>query len=712
MKAAFAQVLESPAPRRTAALEAACAGDAPLRAEVKRLLAEHDRVGPFLGIDSAAGLASATAANQLPQRIGAYAIIRLLGEGGMGSVYLAMQEHPRRQVALKVIRAGALTPSLVRRFEHEAEVLGRLQHPGIARIYESGSAALDPHPAPPRAFIAMEFIDGRTLVDHAAAVELKTPERLALFARVCDAVHYAHQRGVIHRDLKPANILVDESSPPQPGSGRAGDPKILDFGIAREADPSAGMTTIGPGVAQLIGTMRYMSPEQAAGDPREIDMRSDVYALGVVLYELLTGRAPYDLDAKGLAEAARIIREVPPSPVSTMRRDIRSDVQTIVTKALEKDKDARYQSAADLGADIRRHLAGEPILARSPTAIRQIRSFARRHKALSGAVAGSVVVLVLASVALGWQATIATRDRNRAQAAEARATERLARTMDVDQGMAEFAEQELSVLVGATKAREQLARMALDDLTGLAAEPGGRDQADLRLGYAHQRVGEVLLVMGHSDEALSHYRDALAVRERLAAEDPTDATKARPLAVGLWKVSEVELLMGRLDEAEAHNQRALSIHEDIASRNADAQLDRAVYLGIAHRRIADVLAARARFADAAQEYRVSLACTDAGLAGAPANRQLRRDRATTLRLLAESSISGGHPGEASPLLEECLKRLKDLSNEAAAANLLERQNIARTQLAMCEEAIAEGRAQPALELASSARRRRSPARRR
>jgi serine/threonine protein kinase/tetratricopeptide (TPR) repeat protein len=339
----------------------------------------------------------------LPETIGRYRILRLVGEGGMGSVYEAEQDHPRRIVALKIIRPGLTSAEMLRRFEREWQALGRLQHPGIAQIYEAGTADTGAGTQP---YFAMEFIVGQTLTRYAAERGLDARQRLELVARICDAVQHAHERGLIHRDLKPGNILVDAS----------GQPRILDFGVARLTDIDA-YATRQTDVGQLVGTLAYMSPEQVLADPLELDTRSDVYALGVILYELLAGRLPYTIGAR-LHEAVQAIREEDPARLSSVSRTYRGDIETIAAKALEKDKTRRYASAAALADDIRRYLTDQPITARSPSASYQLQKFARRHKALVGGVAAVFVVLVSGIVASTSQAVRASRAEANAVSAE------------------------------------------------------------------------------------------------------------------------------------------------------------------------------------------------------------------------------------------------------------------------------------------------------
>ncbi len=400
-----------------------CGGDLELMREVSSLLECHAQSATFLDASELAELRpfdfdSSLDEEELPPgaRIDEFVVQGLLGRGGMGNVYVAQQDKPRRTVALKVIRRGLATAALLRRFEHEAELLGRLHHPGIAQIYAAGTAlAPSPDGQPPTSqpFIAMELVNGPPLHVYARDQRLTAGQCMGLVAMVCDAVHHAHQRGVIHRDLKPGNILVDER----------GHPRILDFGVARTADADRDAATMHTRVGQIIGTLPYMSPEQVLGDASEVDTRTDVYALGVVLYQLLAGRLPLDVSGTSIAEAARMIRDETPARLGQVDRSMRGDIETIAARAIEKDKSRRYQSAADLADDLRRYIAGKPVLARQDSALYVIRKQINRHK---GAVA-SAVILILGTFVFAVHATYQAR----ANAALAHAQEQEARRAEL-----------------------------------------------------------------------------------------------------------------------------------------------------------------------------------------------------------------------------------------------------------------------------------------
>ena len=409
----FLRAVELHSTERAAYLERACEGDAGLRSELDSLLEHHSGAGGFLDSRAAPGRglltqlgASALSDTEplLPsdKKIGNFHILGVLGSGGMGVVYVAQQERPKRTVALKVMRRvlgdpnSASAQRILRRFEHEAELLGRLHHPGIAQIYEAGTYTADglTHP-----YIAMELVKGEPLLAYAAKHNLGNREKLVLVERICEAVQHAHRNGVIHRDLKPANILVDES----------GRPKVLDFGVARTTNSDLQLTSEHTAVGALIGTLPYMSPEQVSGDPSAVDTRSDVYAVGVIVYELLAGRLPYDLASRSLPEAARIIRDEEPTRLSTIDRYFRGDVEMIVGKSLAKDRTRRYQSASDLGDDIARYLAGQAISARRDSAMYVLRRQLRRCRGIVSTVAIFMLIVMCMGVFSAIQAFRASR---------------------------------------------------------------------------------------------------------------------------------------------------------------------------------------------------------------------------------------------------------------------------------------------------------------
>lgn len=483
----FSEAARLNGPDRDAFIEQACGADAELRREVAALLT-HDTqpIDMFRTpvLDAGKTLREkvrrvAAEIGEIPQRIGSYRLIRVIGEGGFGVVYLAEQDMPRRTVAIKILRPGLTTRGILKRFEYEAEVLGKLHHPGIAQIYEAGAA--DVGGGRRQAFVAMEYVDGKPLTQFANEKKIGIRERLELIARVCDAVQHAHQKGIIHRDLKPANILIiDEgplaSSPPQ-GSGDTharytalrGQPKILDFGVARASDAEHGGTTLQTGIGQLIGTLPYMSPEQVSAEPGEVDTRSDVYAIGVLMFELLTGRLPYDLGSRSIPDAARVIREESPAKLSAINRVFRGEIDTIVQEALEKDKRRRYQSAAALGEDIRRYLRGDPIAAKRDSTLYVLKKQIRRYWAASLVAATFMLLLVGFSIYVSLQSRtfrlLAEREssaRREVTAALGQAQQQRARA---DQNAALLSEQLIAANIeqgrllgqtGATQAAEKL----------------------------------------------------------------------------------------------------------------------------------------------------------------------------------------------------------------------------------------------------------------
>lgn len=445
----------------------------------------------------------------------------------MGVVYRAEQDNPRREVALKAMRLNLSSQEAMRRFELEAAILGRLKHPGIAQIHEAG---MHDDGTGPRPYFAMELVDGPPLMAFADRERLPTRGRLELFAKICEAVNYAHQKGVVHRDLKPANILVVSESPDEPSNPGAtgppretskirGFPKILDFGVARATDSDLQATTMHTQTGQVVGTLPYMSPEQIVGEVGEIDTRSDVYALGVIAYELLAGQPPFEVANKSIAAAARTISEEEPPPLTKFDRAYGGDLNTIVLKALEKDPGRRYQSASDLAADVQRYLEHRPISARPGSTIYQLRKFARRNKA---AVIGAAAVL---GVLIGG---LVSTSYGLAQAVRAREAEAEHRTLaEKSEGAAIAARDEAQAvtyfLIDMLRAIEPQARGAdvsvrevLDRAETTVGEKFvGRPLVEARVRYA---MAVSYAGLDLFDKAQTHMAEAAALFQRQKGE--------------------------------------------------------------------------------------------------------------------------------------------------------------------------------------------------
>lgn len=680
----FRRALELPAPLRGPLFALADAHGPTCRQALQRLLDAHEAQRCVL--DQSPHLEAETAFAAPPdalinQRIGNYVISELIGVGGLGVVYRAWQQHPRRAIALKLPRFAFESPELLRRFEFEAEVLGRLQHPNIAQIIEAGTFQRPEAAAQP--FIAMELIDGLPLDAFVRLHRLSLKERIQLLIRVCEGVHHAHQRGVIHHDLKPSNILVvcednatahrgaqARSEPAQAGEPpartrarraaavAAPQPKILDFGIARWVDAQQRTHPAAPR-AGVLGTLAYMSPEQLAGEGDSTGTRCDIYALGVIAFELLANRLPRDIPrGASLLEALRLSRTQAPLRLAQAAPRLSPDLDAIVGKAMDADPGQRYSATPELAEDLTRFLQQLPVRARLPNAAYQSRMFARRHRALVSGAALALAALMLGLLGFAWQAQSEARQRAAADA-------RLRAAIKSNSQLVEWVENGLANLPGSTALRLDFAQAGLRELQALrmgtpATHPGS-DELDYYLGYAHQRLGEVRLTLGEPQAALTSFRAALAIRQQ-QAERCNRLPCRRALGVGHWKLGDALTELRRFDEAIGCYHLSRDIHESLRNSPGTPVTDDPVYLGLAHQRLGIAERRAGRPADALREFEQALAWFARGLSYEPANVQLLRG---LTRVSRERGAALHALGRADESLAACAQALESVEKLVA-----------------------------------------------
>ncbi|HEV8119066.1 MAG TPA: serine/threonine-protein kinase [Thermoanaerobaculia bacterium] len=580
LKELFEEAIESPAGQRETILARAARLDGSLAGELKTLLEAHDHEGQFLedivGAEGRDLVAISRDGALLGRRVGSYELLGEIGTGGMGTVFLARRtdsEYESR-VAVKLIRPGVLSEEALRRFRAERQALANLNHAGIARLLDGGTTS-DGLP-----FLVMEYIEGEPIDKSCDRRNLSIEGRLALFRSVCEAVEHAHRHMVIHRDIKPGNILVTAS----------GDVKLLDFGIAKllpgaEWAEPAGLTR----TAHRVMTPDYASPEQILG--QRVAASSDVYSLGVLLYRLLTGKAPYTFTSERASEIERTVCEQEPVKPSAAvedparRKRLRGDLDDIVMQALRKEPERRYGSVEQLSGDIRRHLEGLPVRARPGTLSYRAGKFLRRHHIAVAAAAVILLVLLSGLAATIWEARIAMAER-------ARAEERFDDVRRLATSFLFEFHDAVQDLPGSTPARKLVVARALQYLDRLSKEAGGDASLKRDLASAYQRIGDVQgnpnnANLGDSASALKSYRKALSIAEPLVAADPSDAQARRTVGVIYEKMADVLAWSGSIGAGVSAARRSLGFFEGLA-REAPRDAGKQRSLAISHIKVGDI----------------------------------------------------------------------------------------------------------------------------
>jgi non-specific serine/threonine protein kinase/serine/threonine-protein kinase len=698
VKDVFAAALELGEGARANYLNQACAGKPELRAEVESLLESHEEAGTFIDTPVARATAllgegSASDAPELEDRSGSlcgpWRLTELIGEGGMGAVYKAVRDDDayRKVVAVKLLKHSANPSFIVSRFRTERQILASLDHPNIGRMIDGGTAA-DGMP-----FVVMEYIEGVPITDYCDDKKLDTSQRLQLFRQVCLAVHYAHQNLIVHRDLKPRNILVNED----------GVPKLLDFGIAKILDPQNAPEETRTHMRLM--TPEYASPEQIRGEP--VNTTSDVYSLGVILYELLTGHRPYRLKAHTPLELERAVIEAEPDRPSTAVRRIEhitktdgsvytltpelvsypregkpdrlvrrlsGDLDNIVLTAMRKDRSRRYSSAGQLAEDIRLHLEGQPVSARPDTLGYRISKFVGRNKLAVTAAGFAVLALVGALALTAWSLRVAQRERARAEQ-RFNDVRKLANSF-----LFEF-HAAIERLPGSTEARALVVKKALEYLDSLAKESAGDLVLQGELADAYERVGIVQGESGQSNlgdiaGALSSYQKAVEIRERISEAAPQNLNNLRQLAVLYGSYGRLLRGTGRREESASLTEKALRIRESLVA----AEPENAKYrsgLAISYWEVGGLYRDRGEFQLALEHHQKAIAITEKLMQEAPGEGVYRHNLALFLKTAAgNQAMLKDHSGALANL--ERARAIEEETVRNNPANADERMNLTFT----------------------------------
>ncbi len=669
VKRLFSAALELELQDRVSFLNKACATDEGLRAEVLTLLAAHEAATDF--IDSPAlidiGMISREEVPDqsvfIGRRIGPYEIVRELGHGGMGTVFLAVRadDQYRKQVAIKLVNRGMDTDLILRRFMMERQILANLEHPNIARLLEGGSTE-DGLP-----YFVMEYIEGQPITQYCDAKLFTTSERLELFRQVCSALQYAHQNLVVHRDIKPSNVLVTAE----------GVPKLLDFGIAKLLSPGWDAET-GEATASMVQLMtpEYASPEQLRG--LAITTASDVYSLGLVLYELLSGHHPYRLPSRQAGEVAKVVLQSEPERPSVVvsrqqaddrnnptqnyeqrttdnaprtsktnaqsvirsAKSLRGDLDNIVLKALRKEPPRRYASVQEFSEDIRRHLEGLPVMASPDTFGYRAGKFVQRNKVGVLATAAVVMTLLTATAITTWQAHVARIERDKAE-------RRFGEVRKLANAVLFKYHDGIEKLPGSTPVRQMLVQDALQYLDALAKESANDPSLQKELAAAYEKVGDVQgspfrSNLGNYKGALASHQKALAIREKLGAVAPLDEQLKLEIARSYGAVGELLQVTGNLSAALEHYDKAFAVFDSLTKRTTDTRHE----LSILDVRYGKALAETGKLKEAVERFQNGIAIANELSTANQGDQQLTRAEAFAHISLGDAYVDMGQLKEA------------------------------------------------------------------
>ena len=629
-----------PVGERTAYLEQACADDIGLKNDIESLLEYNDTHevlksgGLDVGVDEGwTAVLDGIRNVSSPTTIGSCEIVGILGEGGMGTVYEAVQASTNQRVAVKVVRGAYVDEHHIKLFRREIRTMALLKHPNIAALYDAGRTEEGRH------YFVMELVRGTPLdeylrsrpTDFARREEIEV--RLRIFLQICDAIGHAHQRGVIHRDLKPSNIMVVARPGPGPAStsnhGFGVEVKVLDFGLARLTDRDVSMTTVATDLGKIQGTLAYMSPEQARGNADEIDLRSDIYALGVILYEMLTNERPYDVNKTLIHEAVRAICEDEPRRPSTISRTLKGDLETIALKALEKEPSRRYQSVSELASDIERFTSDQPIQARRPTASYQFRKLVARHKTPFGFVAGLFVLLLGFAVTMSVMFGVQNRERARAEREGQKAEQ-----------ISSFLLNMLNSVEPTRRGMDVTVRDVLVTAAGQISESPPRDP-EIKSAL-EMTIGNAYGALGLYDDAERHLMNALSLQNVLGDEHPETVKNLRGLG---WLHTE----MGNYAVAADYLTRAVEVDRRLSP--GTSELSRSLNL------LGNALFEKQQYAEAESIFLESLELRRE-LFGETSHEYIQ-----TLQNVAISQASQGDLSGAESVLRQVVAVRRDINKE-------------------------------------------------